>query len=87
MIDPFIPVIVAGGTILLVMLVFLGVQLYITLAELRRTLVKANRVLDDAGVISDAVVKIPALLSAFLGQTGKGVMDKLLPAERKKKET
>lgn len=77
MIDPFIPVFIAGGTILLVMLVFLGVQLYITLAELRKTLVKANRVLDDAGVISDAVVKIPALLSAFLGQAGKGVMDKL----------
>lgn len=82
--EGFSAVLIFAGAVLFAMLVFIGYQVYITLVQVRETLTKANRVLDDAGTISDSVVKIPSLLSAFLGQASQGVVDKLLPPRRKK---
>lgn len=42
-------------SVLTLLLVFLGIQVFFILRELRNTLSKANRVLDDAGVISSSI--------------------------------
>lgn len=41
--------------VLSVLVVVLGVQVFFILRELRQTVIKANRVLDDAGVITKSV--------------------------------
>lgn len=39
------------------MLTVVGIQVYFVLREFRQTLTKANKVLDDTGVISESVSK------------------------------
>lgn len=48
------------------LLVILGVQVYYILREFRVTLQKANKVLDDTGVISESVSKPVSFLSTML---------------------
>lgn len=43
--------------ILTTMLTVIGIQVYLILREFRQTLSKANKVLDDTGVISESVSK------------------------------
>lgn len=65
--------------LLSLLLVVLGVQVFLILKELKNTLSKANKVLDDAGVISGSIsrpveslstvlsgVKIGSLIASFL---------------------
>lgn len=85
--DMYTPIFIAAGFILFVGLLFLGYQIYITLVQVRQTLTKADRVLDDAGKIGDSIVSIPTMLSSFLGQASKGVVDRILPPPRKRKES
>ena len=42
-------------SVLTLLLIFLGVQVFFILREVQRTLSKANKVLDDAGVISSSI--------------------------------
>lgn len=57
-----------GFVILVVtaMLTIIGVQVYFILREFRRTLAKANKVLDDTGIISESVSRPVSLLSAMM---------------------
>lgn len=65
--------------ILTVMLTVIGVQVYFILREFRLTLQKANKVLDDTGVISESVSKPVSMLSslAFGIKGGTAVMKAL----------
>ena len=62
------------------MLTVICVQVYFILREFRKTLTKANKVLDDTGVISESVSKPVSLLSAVV--TGM----KLLTKKKKTKD-
>lgn len=62
MIDAAQIVLLAVIVALTVLLVFLGIQIFFTLLEFRKTLKKANKVLDDLGVVSAAVA---SPISAF----------------------
>lgn len=54
--------------VLTVLLVVLGFQVYFILKELRRTLQKANKVLDDTGTITEGISKpLSSLSSLSLG--------------------
>src|SRR3989344_563602 len=44
-------------TILTGLLVFVGVQVFLILREMQKTLQKLNKILDDAGIVTDSVVK------------------------------
>lgn len=48
------------------MLTIVGIQVYFILREFRHTLAKANKVLDDTGVISESVSKPIGLLSGIV---------------------
>lgn len=48
------------------MLTVICVQVYFILREFRNTLTKANKVLDDTGVISESVSKPVSMLSAIM---------------------
>lgn len=51
--------------VLTVLVLVLGVQVFFILRELRRTVIKANKVLDDAGVITESVSGPVASLSSL----------------------
>ena len=52
-------------TVLTILLAVLGVQVYLILKELRRTIEKANKILDDAEVISHTVSSPISSLFSF----------------------
>jgi hypothetical protein len=54
--------------VLAILLVVLGVQVFFILRELKRTITKANKVLDDTGVITESVSKpVSSLSTLFSG--------------------
>lgn len=70
--------------ILTAMLTVIGIQVYLILREFRHTLQKANKVLDDTGVISESVSKPISLASTLLlGVRGGGSLVKALTKEKK----
>ncbi len=91
MFDPAQTVLFLVIIILAVLLVVLGIQVFFILRELRKTLEKANKVLDDAGVITESVSKpISSLSSLSFGvKTGAHIANILSNAgvgSKKKKE-
>ncbi len=67
--------------VLTLLLVVLGIQVFLILKEVRNTLSRANKVLDDAGVISESIsrpvesfstimsgVKLSSLIASFLSK-------------------
>lgn len=66
MIDSVQLVLVLVIVILTVLLVVLGVQVYFILRDLRNTISKANKVLDDAGSITENVSGPIANLSSVI---------------------
>jgi uncharacterized protein YoxC len=68
MIDPAQTALFLVVIILTVLLLVLGIQVFFILRELRKTLEKANKVLDDTGVITESVSKpISSLSSLTMG--------------------
>ncbi|HQY42433.1 MAG TPA: hypothetical protein PLA14_11695 [Ferruginibacter sp.] len=59
--------------VLAVLLVVLGIQVFYILKDLRNTLSKANRVLDNAGSISELEEKITAIVATKKIQPKMGV--------------
>lgn len=51
--------------VLTILLVVLGVQVYFILKEVRRTIEKTNKVLDDTGVITESISKPVSSLSTL----------------------
>ncbi len=52
--------------VITVMLSVISVQIFFILKEFRKTLTKANKVLDDTGIISESVSKPINLISGIL---------------------
>ncbi len=76
-----------GFVILVVtgMLTVICVQVYFILREFRKTLTKANKVLDDTGVISESVSKPMSMISTLMtGLRGGSKIASLLTGEKKK---
>lgn len=71
--------------ILTVFLVILGIQVFLILKDLRKTIAKANKVLDDSGEITEAVKgPIVGLSSAIMGfKTGNTLLNLLKRASTK----
>lgn len=65
--------------VLTTMLTVIGIQVFFILREFRSTLQKANKVLDDTGVISESVSKPVSMLSslAFGVKGGTAIMKAL----------
>lgn len=66
MIDSVQLILVLVIVILTVLLVVLGIQVYFILKDLRKTIAKANKVLDDAGSIAENVSAPIANLSTVI---------------------
>lgn len=66
-------------TILTGLLVFVGTQVFLILREMQKTLQKLNKILDDAGIVADTVVKPIIGVANFVeGIKGiKGIVDLL----------
>lgn len=65
MIDTAQAVLLFVVVILTILLVILGFQVFLILKELRRTVSKANKVLDDAGTITETVSRPISSLSTI----------------------
>lgn len=69
------------------LLLLLGIQVYFILRELRRTVTKANKVLDAAGVITESVSgPIASLSSLVTGFKTGAFIASLLNKHKKQKE-
>lgn len=68
MIDPAQAMLFLVIVVLTILLLILGIQVFFILRELRKTIEKANKVLDDTGVITESVSKpISSLSSLTMG--------------------
>ena len=73
MIDSAQLLLIAVVTALTTLLVIVGIQVIYILRELRQTVNKLNKILDDAGVVSESVAKPIAGISGFLTGIKSGV--------------
>lgn len=70
--------------ILTILLVVLGIQVYFILRELRRTVQKTNKVLDDAGTITESVTgPVSAISTLATGITTGSILSKIIKNRRK----
>jgi len=73
--------------ILSVLLVVLGLQVFFILKDLRETIAKANKVLDDAGQITESVsAPVSSLASILMGVKTGVIASKLLGGKKERKE-
>lgn len=74
--------------VLAVLLLILGVQVFFILRELRETVSKANKVLDDTGVITESVsAPLSKLSSIALGiKTGASIASLLTRKKKSQKK-
>lgn len=87
MIDPAQTVLFLVIIILTVLLVVLGIQVFFILRELRKTINKANKVLDDTGVITESVSKpISSLSTLAMGLKTGATIAKILQGGKKHHE-
>lgn len=78
---------VAVVVVLTVMLVVIGLQVFYILRELRRTIMKANRVLDNTESITESVsAPVSSFSDLLMGlQSGKTIVSLLRKIREKKK--
>ena len=70
--------------VLTILLVVLGIQVFFILRELRKTIDKANKVLDDTGMITESVSKpISSLSSIAMGLKAGAKIAKILNGDPK----
>lgn len=85
MVDPTQVLLIIVITVLSVVLVFIGVQVFLILREFQQSIKKVNKMLDDAGMVSEAIAKPIASISENI--TGaSGIMGLLGWLMRRKKE-
>jgi uncharacterized membrane protein YcgQ (UPF0703/DUF1980 family) len=86
--DPAQIILVAVISILAILLVILGVQVFLILKELRKTVSKANKVLDSTSVIAQSVSSPIASLSSIAEgiKTGTAFMNIVKKFVSKKEE-
>ncbi len=73
------------------LLTLIGIQVFFIFKELRESMKKINKILDDAGIISESVSKPISNLSGFLAGLKGGlkifeVFEKKKPKEKEKNE-
>lgn len=74
-------------TVLTILLSAVGVQVFLILKEVRESIHKANKVLDDAGEVSEAITKpIVSLSETITGISGVTGILGWLSKRRKQKE-
>lgn len=78
---------VAVVIVLTIMLVIIGLQVFYILRELRRTITKANRVLDNTESITESVnAPVSSFSNLLMGlQSGKTIVSLLQKMREKKK--
>ena len=74
--------------VLTILVLILGIQVFFILRDLRKTVTKANKVLDDAGIITQSVTEPIATISSLASgiKTGKLIAGFLKKKEKKDKE-
>ncbi len=74
--DPIQTVLLFVIVVLTFLLLILGMQIYYILKEVRQTITKANKVLDDTGVITESISEPVAMVSSLITgiKTGASVM-------------
>ena len=84
MIDPAQTILLLVIIILTVLLVVLGIQVFFILRELRKTIDKTNKVLDDTGVITESVSKpLSSLSTLAMGLKTGATIAKILQGGKK----
>jgi anionic cell wall polymer biosynthesis LytR-Cps2A-Psr (LCP) family protein len=84
MIDPAQTILFLVIIILTVLLVVLGIQVFFILRELRKTIDKTNKVLDDTSVITESVSKPLASFSTLaMGLKTGATIAKILQGGKK----
>lgn len=84
MIDPAQTALFLVIIVLTILLLILGIQVFFILRELRKTIEKANKVLDDTGVITESVSKpISSLSSLTMGLKTGATLAKILNGGKK----
>lgn len=84
MIDAAQSVLLFVVVILAILLLVLGIQVFFILRELRQTVTKANKVLDDTGLITESVSGPISTLSALATGVKTGaIIAKLLKKKKK----
>lgn len=88
MIDSAQVLLIVVVTTLTILLTFIGIQVFFILREVRRSIEKVNKILDDAGIMSESVVKpIASLSNSITGLSGiTGLLGFLTSRRKKKKE-
>jgi hypothetical protein len=66
------------------LLTVIGIQVFLILKEVRQSVIKMNKILDDAGLISESVSKPVSSLSGFLSGLKGGL--KIFEVLEKKQE-
>ncbi len=85
MIDPAQTVLFLIIIVLAVLLLILGIQVFFILRELRQTVAKANKVLDDTGVITESVsAPISTLSTLVMGVKTGATIANILNLKKKK---
>jgi hypothetical protein len=89
MIDTTQVLLIVVITTLTILLTVIGVQVFFILREFKRTIEKMNKMLDDAGVISESIAKpIASLSSGVTGLSGiTGLLGWLVSRGKKGKKT
>jgi len=73
--------------VLTILLLILGIQVFFILRELRKTIDKANKVLDDTGVITESVSKpISSFSSLAMGLKTGARIAKILNKDKHNKD-
>lgn len=87
MIDPAQTALFLVIIVLTILLLILGIQVFFILRELRKTVDKANKVLDDTGVITESVSgPISSLSSLASGVKAGAAIASLLNKGKKSKK-
>lgn len=73
--------------VLTILLLILGIQVFFILRELRQTVSKANKVLDDAGLITESVSGPIATISGLASGVKTGALVARLLKKRTKSKT
>jgi hypothetical protein len=75
-------------TTLTILLTVVGVEVFLILKEVKKSVEKINKILDDAGMISESVAKPIVSVSSSLGSLSgiAGLLGLIFTKKRKKKE-
>ena len=88
MVEPAQLLLIIVVTTLTILLTVVGIQVFFILKEVRRSVEKMNKILDDAGTISESVAKPISSLSSSIGSLSGivGLLGWLITRTKKEKE-